>query len=133
MEKTVLILDDDENFVQLLGSFLQMSNFKVKPTTSAKIALKLLEKNTPSIIITDYHMPQMKGSSFITQARQIERCKDIPCILLSGTDEVDELPENIVLLMKPISTADIVTRIEEILSQLSKSSNKISTFPFSIT
>ncbi|VAX21633.1 hypothetical protein MNBD_NITROSPINAE03-1785, partial [hydrothermal vent metagenome] len=71
MEKTVLIVDDEEDILSLLEKTLGKSGFKALSSTSAIEALVMLQDNLVSVLITDIRMPGMDGLNLIQQAHEI--------------------------------------------------------------
>ncbi len=87
MEKTVLIVDDEEDILSLLEKTLDKSGFKALSSTSAIEALVMLQDNLVSVLITDVRMPGMDGLSLIQQAHEIK--PDVPIIVMTGYGDYD--------------------------------------------
>lgn len=85
----VLIVDDNKDIVELVGDLLSPYCHVLK-AFNAKEALKLVKKQTPSLVITDIMMPEIDGFSFIQMLREDKYCKRTPIIALSAkTDSLD--------------------------------------------
>lgn len=85
----VLIVDDNKEIVELVGDLLSPYCHVLK-AYSAKEALAILKKQTPSLIITDIMMPEIDGFTFIRMLREDKYCKRLPIIALSAkTDNPD--------------------------------------------
>jgi CheY-like chemotaxis protein len=83
MKSTLLIVDDRPENLVVLGAVLD-SNYDIIPAHSGQEALALLEKNNVDVVLLDIAMPTMDGYETTRRIRQMERCQDIPIILISA-------------------------------------------------
>ncbi len=94
---SVLIVDDNQPFRQILRSLLEINfNVKVDEAQHPKEAFEFLENNIPSLIVMDLEMPYMDGLTAVKQIRETPSLKDIPviiCTVLSQTNLVIQLAE----------------------------------------
>lgn len=82
--KTVLVVDDFENTLNVIKYTLEDSGFKVITSNNGQDALKLLKQNIkPNIIITDLNMPKMDGFELIENIRKISSLDGIPIFILT--------------------------------------------------
>jgi len=80
---TIVILDDEEIVLSSINSILNLeTNYTVVSFTSAKEALKYIEKNDVGIVISDYLMPEMDGITFLAKVRELKPY--VPRIILTG-------------------------------------------------
>ncbi|RKY87250.1 hypothetical protein DRQ09_04770 [candidate division KSB1 bacterium] len=82
----ILIVDDEENILRALRRLFIETDYVVSVETSPKRALKLLEKEKFSLIISDQKMPEMTGIEMLKIAKKIQ--PDAIRIVLSGYAEV---------------------------------------------
>jgi len=54
---TVLVVDDQERNIQLVGTLLQLFNYEIVPATSGEQALKRVASRVPDLILLDVLMP----------------------------------------------------------------------------
>ncbi|MGF1484516.1 MAG: response regulator [Opitutales bacterium] len=87
--KKILVLDDEENYADMLQKLLQQHNFVVDSSTRPEVALKALEDKGYGLVISDYKMPVMDGADFLARARQVQ--PELPVILVSGLMNTPEL------------------------------------------
>lgn len=85
----ILVVDDSENFRELIKDFLEQQQEVQKVTTavSGKEAIEHLEKFTPNVILMDIVMPDLNG--FETSEIIRRKFPDIPIIILSGNEVTD--------------------------------------------
>ena len=83
MEKAdILVVDDDESFRLLLGSYLKKDGFRPLLADSGAAALDILGKNHIELIISDCMMPGMDGTELL--ARVTKKYSHIPFIMLTA-------------------------------------------------
>ncbi|MDI6803732.1 MAG: response regulator transcription factor [Bacteroidota bacterium] len=90
MEKIdILVVDDSENFRELIKDFLEQQQEVQKVTTavSGKEAIESLEKFIPKVILMDIVMPGLNG--FETSEIIRSKFPDMPIIILSGNEVTD--------------------------------------------
>ncbi|MCG3217780.1 MAG: response regulator, partial [Candidatus Heimdallarchaeota archaeon] len=80
----ILLVDDESSLLKIGKIFLIKNNpnFDITGSHSAKDALKLLEKKSYDIIISDYQMPEMNGLEFLKEVK--EKDSNIPFIMFTG-------------------------------------------------
>jgi CheY-like chemotaxis protein len=87
--RTVLLIDDDPNALDLLSRVLQAAGFRVVSTTDGERALELARTLLPSAITLDVIMPGMDGWTVLQALKTDPATRDIPVIMVSMTDERD--------------------------------------------
>lgn len=78
----ILLLDDESNILNALQRLLRNENWRIDAFTDAEFAIDALQKNSYSVIVSDYKMPVMDGVTFLQFARQ--RQPDAIRMILSG-------------------------------------------------
>lgn len=82
MDKTILIVDDEEEICRTLNRILARAGYKTFTASSAMEGLVLLQDNRVHLLITDIRMPGVSGLDLIKQARDLD--PRIPVIAISG-------------------------------------------------
>lgn len=113
---TILIVDDDEIFRELLTEVFSERGYKTLEASSGEIALEILEQQQPHIAIVDVDLPTMNG---IELAKIIkEQHPQFPIVMITGYAALYS-PEDVLatgveaFLQKPI-------RMEKLLSVLTQ-------------
>lgn len=88
----VLVVDDDDAILQLLGTFLRRNGYRVLLATNPVRGLELLKAEDIKLVITDLMMPHVDGIAFTEQIHAIDRYRHVPVIMMTayGTDDVHE-------------------------------------------
>ncbi len=88
----ILIVDDVQGNLQILGNILSSKGHRSTPATSGRHALKIIEKRLPDLILLDIMMPEMDGFALCRQLKNRDDTKDIPVIFISAlTDTSDKV------------------------------------------
>ena len=89
----VLLVDDDEDTVETFRLLLEMEGASVTVATSGEEALDTLNKQPPSLILSDLGMPGMSGLAFIEAVRQRPDMQAVKAIALSGFGRPSDVEE----------------------------------------
>jgi two-component system, OmpR family, response regulator VicR len=81
---TILVVDDEFLIVDVLVDALEEEGFRVLTASNGRKALEILDKETPSLVVTDFMMPRMNGLELAQAIRANPDWARIPVILLSG-------------------------------------------------
>jgi two-component system phosphate regulon response regulator PhoB len=87
MMKLILFVEDEYGNAEVLQMLLEAEGFRVVHASNGRDALALLAGEKPSVILSDFMMPHMTGGEFGLAVRAAPELKDIPFVLLSGTQE----------------------------------------------
>ena len=83
----VLIIDDDDIMRDMLLQMMEMGGVSAKGAENGEIAMKLVEKETFRLIITDIVMPEKEGLEVIMFLKK--KVADLPVIAVSGGGRVN--------------------------------------------
>ena len=123
-DKTILIVDDDEDLHTLYGLYLQGESFRILRAMNGKEAFEILEKQRPDLIVLDMIMPVMDGEEFFTKLRSEKKILDIPVIIASVNDKIPPklfaLGNIYATLKKPFTIETLVGKIQEALAKTQK-------------
>jgi two-component system response regulator VicR len=80
----VLVVDDEFMVAEVIAFALEDMGFIVSKASNGKKALEVLERDLPSLIISDFMMPVMNGLELAEALKQQSKWADLPIILMSG-------------------------------------------------
>ena len=114
MAGRILVLDDEENYAEMLQDLLREQNYQVDIATRAERAIEQLEEVPYDLVISDYKMPVMDGADFLKKVRELY--PNLPFILVSGLMNTPELVKvanmSVTLVMeKPLDTAAFLRHV----------------------
>ena len=95
-EKTVLIIEDEEDAAELFAEMMRVSGFRVLKTFSSAPAMQMIISEKPEIIILDVMMPDKSGIDILHEMRGDPALAGIPVIVVSAKS----LPADIKLGME---------------------------------
>lgn len=116
MDERVLLIDDEQDFMDVLAERMRDRGMRVSTTTSAVEALDKADEENFDAIVLDLMMPEMNGLEALTRLR--EKNPDLQIILLTGHATVEKGIEAMKLgaldfLEKPIDIQALNAKIKE--------------------
>ena len=84
----ILVIDDNEFFIEMLSCFLDTLGYEVDVATSARLGLKQAACFQPDLIVVDIIMPDMDGYDFLRELNQ--KGNSAKVIAVSGGGWVDK-------------------------------------------
>ncbi|MEX0322839.1 MAG: sigma-54-dependent transcriptional regulator [Puniceicoccaceae bacterium] len=124
MSKCILIIDDDQDFSELLRGIYQQADYTVHTALSAEKGFEVLQEEPIELIVSDHRLPGgITGTEFLAQLR--ERGIDLPVIVVSGflNDEaIRELIRDGVagIFIKPLNIFSLLKKTADILEEHEK-------------
>ncbi len=118
IDKTILVVDDEEALVDLLTTILIDEGYQVLSATNGMEAISILKEHVVDLLLTDILMPKMNGYQLAEQTQALY--PQMPIILTSGyqnsldslqTEKVLSLP----LIKKPYKRDDLLSVIQKFL------------------
>ena len=127
--KTVLVVDDKNNNLQLVSKLLKKANYKVLIAQNGTKAIEVAKIRHPDLILLDVMMPGIDGFDVCRHLKQERKTADIPIIFMTALAEAKNKVLGLKLgavdyITKPIEEAELLARIKThlTLSQLHQSS-----------
>jgi len=112
----VLLVDDEESFVDALAQRLELRGYMVQTASSGDAALGVVGDKPVDVVVLDVLMP---GKDGIETLREIKKIKPlVEVIMLTGHATVETAIEGMRLgaydyLMKPTETEELVAKINK--------------------
>lgn len=113
----ILVVDDSEDSLQLIGLMLQSLNAKISVATSAQDALSILEIIFPDLIILDIKMPKIDGFELCRKLKSTNETKNYPILFLSGKNSTNDIVKGFKLgamdyITKPVIEEELIARVK---------------------
>lgn len=83
----VLVIDDDEVLLNVVGRALRAAGYQVLSATSAEEGLERFAALKPDCAVVDVYLPGLDGFAFVERARLI--APEVPMLMLSGLEGVE--------------------------------------------
>ncbi len=121
MNKTILVIDDDDILRNTLSKGLRQDGFNVVAAKSAEIADEILSRIRVDAIVLDRMMAGMDGLTFL---KKIRTCGNkTPVIMLTAMTGPDNTIDGLShgandYLAKPFQMRELVLRLNNIISQV---------------
>jgi len=116
LEANVLLVDDEEQFLDALSQRLEARGLKVDAVTSGEEAVKQVEDHSFDAIVVDLAMPGIDGIETLKRIK--EKRPDLEIIMLTGHATVKSGIEAMKLgaedfLEKPVDLNELLAKIGE--------------------
>ncbi|MDD5409519.1 MAG: response regulator [Candidatus Omnitrophica bacterium] len=119
-KKKILIIDDEENFCNLLRKNVEKTNeFEVYTATNGDDGINLIKQIRPDLILLDVIMPGLDGGDVVSLIRSDNSIKDTPIIFLTSLVRKNEVgsqasfTKGYALLAKTVTVGELIACIKE--------------------
>ena len=111
----VLVVDDEKDFVEMLGLRLEEAGETVTPAHSGQECLQVLEKKEIDVVVLDILMPGMDGIATLKEIKR--RFPLVEVIMLTGHGTTESAVEGMKLgafdyLLKPAHFGELTAKLE---------------------
>ena len=89
----VLVVDDEEHIRRILKFQLEKEGYRVITAENGEVALQLVRRESPHLVILDLMMPKVDGFAVCQRIRDNFQTSQIPIIMLTARSD---LPDKIV-------------------------------------
>ena len=118
--KTVLVVDDEADLLEIICTEFESAGAKVLSTTSGNLALKILETKTVDAIVSDMRMPNGSGMDLLRGIGK--KNQPLPVfVFITGFSNIEN--EDIykagaqAIFTKPCDFVEVVEAVEEFLKK----------------
>ena len=130
MNASILLVEDDPEFREILASRLERLRYEVTVAQSGTMALEALAEADFDVVLTDVVMPELDGLGLVEKMR--EQGSFVPVVVMSGTGDIDTAVRAVRLgaidfLEKPIGAERLSVTLETALrySRLARSNAQL--------
>ncbi|MGC9348430.1 MAG: response regulator transcription factor [Anaerolineae bacterium] len=115
---TVLVVDDDQRLLTMLGRTLSYEGFQVVTAKDGQEALDKIWEQQPDVIVLDWMMPKLDGVAVLRALR--DQDDETPVLMLTARDAVHYRVEGLErgaddYLVKPFESIELVARVKALL------------------
>jgi CheY-like chemotaxis protein len=118
----VLVADDDEDILALVGLRLERAGYEVVTAKDGVEALEAVEGRTLDIAVVDVMMPRMDGHELVRRLRARPETASTPILVLTAAVHDRVADESAAAgadahMRKPFSPKELVARLDEMLGR----------------
>lgn len=117
---TILVVDDEFLIADMLAYLLEDEGYAVETAHHGRMALEMVPRVQPELVITDFMMPLMTGLEFAQALKADAKWRDLPVILVSGAQGAlaREHPDLFAAVFdKPFRNDLLVQRVQELVGR----------------
>jgi diguanylate cyclase (GGDEF)-like protein len=121
MTAKILIVDDTPQNIDLLRQILQPLECKLLVANSGEVAINIISRNAPDLILLDVMMPGMDGFEVCRQIKADPSCDNIPIIFVTarqGDISTGFAAGGDDYITKPVNADEVVARVTHQLDKL---------------
>lgn len=116
-QSQILIVDDNPTNIDLLRRFLDDDKYKIAAVTRGEVALKLVEKSPPDLILLDVMMPGMDGYEVCRRLKENMQFEHIPVIFVTAKTAAEDIKFGFQLgaadyIGKPAQREEVLSRVD---------------------
>lgn len=124
----ILVVEDDVELRDVLSDTLKMAGYSVCIAQDGRIALDVIEKEQPQLVITDIQMPRMDGQALLKHIRK--RWPDLPVMIMTAYGSIEKAVEAmrvgaIDYMTKPFEAEVLVNMVGQYLQSNNHSSQEL--------
>ena len=119
MDGYILIVENEWDIADVMRRYLEFEGFSVVCATSVDQARLACVRKLPSMIVLDWHLPDIEGDQWAVELRAHADTADIPIVMMTGGYPSPQLlsqlsAARIPLLIKPFSLDNLVEYIRQL-------------------
>ena len=124
MSRTILVVDDEEEILELCRKKLVEAGFQTITAGRGEEAVTKAKNNVPDLILMDIILPDIDGPEVVQRLKEEGRTQNIPVIFLSGilapgdcpTDGIKVGGDFYEVVTKPIRFSQLLENIKRKLN-----------------
>jgi DNA-binding response OmpR family regulator len=123
-EKTVLIIEDEDDIRSFIARVLQLEGYKVLEASDATTGMEIIRETPVSLVLLDLRLPGPDGWSILREIKRNPELAKIPVVVLTAIAETIKRKKTLRMgaasyLIKPLSARNLSMTITGILQEKS--------------
>ncbi len=119
----ILLVEDDQNFRDVLTSYLEMHGYEVNEAEDGESGFNAFKDGDHDLVITDVMMPVKDGFTLAKEIREIDQ--EIPIIFLTAKALNQDVLEGFKIggddyVVKPFNSEELLYRIKAVTKRIKK-------------
>jgi len=95
--KKILFVEDESALQETFKDFLNQEGYQIVSALDGEIGLRLAKTEKPDLILLDLILPKKDGFEVLEELKKEEETKDIPVIVLTHLEEMEDVQKAIEL------------------------------------
>ncbi|GAB4460428.1 MAG: cell-cycle response regulator DivK [Anaerolineales bacterium] len=119
-QKTVFIIEDEEDAAELFAEMMRISGFRVLKTSRSEPAIAMMSSDKPDLVLLDIMMPEISGLDILRQMRRDPNLANIPVIVVTAKGMPTDIKNGMeagasTYLTKPVGFLELKEAVERVL------------------
>lgn len=118
--KTILVVDDEPEYVEILQKFFEREGFHVLTAHDGDMALKITSNFRPDLVIMDVSMPKKDGLEFYKEISTAHGLAKLPVIVITARGELEPVFRALEVegfFVKPVMFSKLLMEVHDILKK----------------
>ncbi len=116
LSKKILIVDDSKTNLSVISNLLSSKNYVISFAVSGEMALKIVQKDPPELILMDVLMPGLNGFETCRELKKNPATEKIPVIFVSANKDTENIVQGLEAggvdyVGKPLVEKEILARV----------------------
>jgi two-component system NtrC family response regulator len=117
--ETILIVDDEKNYLTILSAVLEDEGFEILTALGGREALEVHKTSDLDLIVTDMKMPGMDGIELLKHIKSVD--PDLPIIMMTAHGTIDKAVEAMQkgaysYILKPFDNERLIIYVKKAIS-----------------
>jgi len=96
MRKSVLVVEDDTDLVEIYKEILELHDFDVHTALNGEEGVEKFKQTKPSLVIMDGDMPVLNGYEAFKQIKEIDKNANV--VIVTGFSELESKSQEVIKL-----------------------------------
>ncbi|GAB4242335.1 MAG: response regulator transcription factor [Acidobacteriota bacterium] len=120
MKRTVLIVEDDPDIVELVAHHLSLDGFEVLQAGDGEAAMEMVAARRPDLVLLDLALPGIQGLEVCRILRRNRETERVPIVMLTARGEETDIVLGLELgaddyITKPFRIRELLARVHAVL------------------
>jgi len=121
--KKILLVDDEKDFLLIIGEVLNEAGFQVVTATNGIETFRSVREERPDLVILDIVLPDIDGETIYMKLKEDPATNAIPVIFVSGVFSKEEAKRerhflhDKNFLVKPFNREELLSKVNETLGE----------------
>src|SRR5687768_233387 len=114
-DRPILVVDDDASIRQTVREILDLEGYPVETASDGREALRVVERDAPSLVLLDMRMPELDGWGFAREIR--ERGIELPILVMTAAENARSWAAEIGAdgyVAKPFELDELLAAVERV-------------------